>query len=197
MTIRPTAIGLFLLVCCLVEIHAQPKVAPDPWFGRSAKARDFSPAKLPWKIFTIEVPDDWQMVPGLASTLLTIAERGSGNQPAGAIVIEHTANVLPLGPSDVDARLARNELDFMASRDPAGTKFASEAKEVNNRRFVLIQYSRPGFFGPDHVAVYVFPTGKAMYRLICIGPEAQLFSKYQAICAHVASSFNPVIDGAK
>ena len=165
MTIRPRRSD-FLLVFSGRHPCA-PKVAPDPWFGRSAKARDFSPAKLPWKIFTIELPDDWQMVPGLASTLLTIAERGSGNQPAGAIVIEHTANVLPLGPSDVDARLARNELDFMASRDPAGTKFASEAKEVNNRRFVLIQYSRPGFFGPDHVAVYVFPTGKAA-RLICI-----------------------------
>ena len=192
-----TAIGLILVVFSVAEIHAQPKAAPDPWFGRSSKARDFYPAKLPWKIFTIELPDDWQIVPGFASTLLTIAEKGSGNQPAGAIVIEHTSNVLPLGPNDVDARLARNEADFMASRDPGATKFASEAKDVNNRRFVLIQYSRPGLFGPDHVAVYVFPAGKAMYRLICITPEAQLASKYQAICAHVASSFNPVTDTAK
>jgi hypothetical protein len=179
---------LLLTPLGLVDMHAQPKA--DPWFGPSSRPRDFYAAKLPWKIFTIELPDDWQIVPGFASTLLTIAEKGSGNQSAAAIVIEHTLIELPLLPSDIDARLAKNEANFAQSRDPGGKNFEPQVKEVNGQRFMLIQFSKPGFFGPpDRVTVYVFPAGKVMYRLICIAPEAQMASKYQAIFAHVAWSF--------
>jgi hypothetical protein len=197
MIIRATVFAVLLTTLGLVNTHAQSKPTPDPWFSRSSRANDFSAAKLPWKIFTIDQPDDWQIVPGFASTLLTFAERRSG-QPAAAIVIEHTQNELPLLPSDVDARFAKNEADFLQRRDPGGKNFDAQVKNVNDQRFMLIQYSKPGFFGPpDHVAVYVFPAGKVMYRLICIAPEAQLAARYQAICAHVAWSFKPVIDAAK
>jgi hypothetical protein len=194
MTIRATAIVL-LFTLGLVDTYAQGKPAIDPWFNRSPRAGDFYVAKLPWSSFSIELPDDWHLVPGFGSILLTVAERRS-NQTAGAIVIEHTLNVLPRGPSDVDERLAKNEVDFAQGRDPAGTNFLAAAKEVNGQRFMLIQYSRPGFGATDRVAVYVFPAGKVMYRLICVAPETQL-SRYQAIFAHVASSFKPVIEGAK
>jgi len=195
MIIRSTAIVLVFSLG-LVETHAQPKPS-DPWFGRSTKAGDFYAAKLPWKTFSVELPDDWQLVPGFGATLLTIAEKGRGNQPGAAIVIEHTLNVLPLGPGDVDARLAKNEAEFAQGRDPGAQKVDAQVKDVNNQRFMLIQYSRSGFGVTDRVAVYVFPTGKVMYRLICIAPEAQVAAKYQEIFAHVASSFKPAIEAVK
>ena len=58
---------------------------------------------------------------------------------------------------------------------------------------MLIQYSRGGLIGTDRVALYVFPAGRAMYRLICIAPEKEMVSKYQQIFAHVAWSFKPII----
>ena len=197
MAARATVVVL-LLTLGLVETHAQATATLDPWFGSSPRARDVSPAKLPWTNFTIDLPDGWQMVPGFASTMLTIAEKGNGNRPVAAIVIEHTLNELPLLPSDIDARLAKNEANFAQSRDPGGRNFNPQVKDIKDRRLMLIHYTRPGFSGlDDHVAVYVFPAGKVMYRLICIAPEAQLASKYQPIFAHVAASFKPAVEGAK
>jgi hypothetical protein len=130
-------------------------------------------------------------VRGYGIILVTATERMRGNVPGAAIVLEHNALVEPLGPQEIDTKLAELELeDIIKVREPGGQNFSSEAKDVNGRRFVFIQYTRPGISGNDRVSVYVMPSGRVMYRLICIAPEQEL-ARYQRICAHVAASFKP------
>ena len=185
MTIWP---ALLLLTFGLIEPVAQQASASDPWFQRSAKRGDFRPALLPWKTFNVDLPKDWDLVRGFGTTLLTATDKPRNNQPTGAIVIEHTALAAPLGPADVNAFLAGLELKLAMQRDPSGRNFEQEAKEVDKQRFVFIQYARDGF-GPERVAVYSFPTGNVIYRLICIAPEMQMHENTREIFAHVASSF--------
>jgi hypothetical protein len=196
MNVQRAAACLLLLMLSVAQAQAQSPAQTDPWFKRSARPNDFRPARLPWNTFSIELPEDWHLVPGYSAVLVTAAERGRGNFPAGAIVIEHTALVKPLGPNDVNDLLGGLEIDFARLRDPAGKNFEHQVKDVNNQRFILIQYLRAGFAGDDRVVVYAMPAGKVMYRLICIAPEKEIAQKYQAIFAHVAASFKPVVSNA-
>jgi hypothetical protein len=186
---------LLATVCVLAVTAAGPfaqaPAGSDPWMRKSSKPQDFHVAKLPWNTFSVELPDDWQLVPSFGAALVTAAEKGRGNQPVAAIIIEHTLNIEPLNASDVDERLATLEADWVRQRDPSGESFEHQAKEFDGRRYVMIQYTRPGFNGRDRVVVYVMAAGKVMYRLICIAPDKQIAEKYQAIFAHVASTFKP------
>ena len=184
------AIGCVLAVSSAGPL-AQVPSGSDAWMRKSPKPQDFHVAKLPWNTFSVELPDDWQLLPSFGAVLVTAGEKARSNQPVASIMIEHTLNVEPLNASDVDERLATLEADWVRQRDPAGENFEQQAKEVDGRRYVMIQYTRPGFFGRDRVIVYVVAAGKVMYRLICIAPEKQIAEKYQAIFAHVAASFKP------
>ena len=175
---------------------AQAPPASDPWIRKSSKPGDFRAGRLPWNTFSVELPEDWQLVPGFSTMLVTAAEKGRNNQPAAAIIIEHTQNTEPLNASDVDERLAALEGDWVRQRDPAGENFEHQVKEFEGRRFLLVQYGRAGFNGRDRVVVYVMPAGKVMYRLICIAPEKQMAERYQAIFAHVAATFKPAAPGS-
>ena len=194
MTIRHTTIWLLLTLALIAPPAQSQTTSMDSWFRMSPRRGDFR-ASAPWKLFNIELPEDWQLVPGYNSTLLIATEK-RGNQPGGAIVIEHTLNIQPLGPENINPRLATNEADYAKQRDTGGKDFQQEIKDVNNQRFMLIQYSRGGLIATDRVALYVFPAGKTMYRLICIAPEKEMVPKYQQIFAHVAWSFKPVISTA-
>ena len=194
MNIRLTATSL-LLVLGLADAHAQTQTAPDAWFRRSPKPNDFSAAKLPWNSFSLELPKNWQLVPGYGGILLTAVEKTRNNQATAAIALEQMLLVEPLAVNEIDAVLAGLETAAARQRDPAGQDFDQQVKEANGRRFVLIQYSRPGLNGMDRVVQYAIPSGRVMYRLICIAPAAQLTEKYQAMFAHVAQSFKPSDQG--
>jgi hypothetical protein len=190
MNIRLTATAL-LVGLSIADTHAQSQTAPDAWFRPSTKPKDFSVAKLPWNSFSIELPKDWQMVPGYGGILLTAVEKTRNNQAIAAIALEQMLLVEPLAANDIDAVLAGLEEAAARQRDPAGKDFAQQVKEADGRRFVFIQYSRPGLNGLDRVVQYAIPSGRVMYRLICIAPDALLTTKYQAMFAHVARSFKP------
>jgi hypothetical protein len=187
--IRPTLLCVSLLTVGLGGISAQQSAKADPWFGPSPRPRDFRPAPLPWNTFSVDFPNGWELVRGYGIILVTATERMRGNVPGAAIVLEHNALVEPLGPQEIDSKLAEYELeDVIKVREPGGENFRSEAREVDKRRFGFIQYTRPGISGTDRVSVYIMPEGRVMYRLICIAPEKEL-ARYQPICAHVAASF--------
>ena len=118
-------------------------------------------------------------------------EKTRNNQATAAIALEQMLLVEPLAVNDIDAVLAGLEEAAARQRDPAGQDFDQQVKEADGRRFVFIQYSRPGLNGLDRVVQYAIPSGRVMYRLICIAPAAQLTTKYQAMFAHVARSFKP------
>jgi hypothetical protein len=190
MSIRLTAIS-FLVALGLAQAHTVAQTAPDAWFRSSTKPKDFTVAKLPWNSFSIELPKNWQLVPGYGTILLTAVEKTKNNQATAAIVLEQMLLVEPLGGKDIDDVIAGLEATDARQRDPSGQNFNQEVKEGDGQRFVLVQYSRPGLNGEDRVVRYAIPAGRIMYRLICIAPAAQLTEKYQATFAHVAKSFKP------
>lgn len=180
---------LVTLACLLLATAAPGYAQGDPWFRQSAKPKDFVAARLPWNVFSIDMPKNWVAVAGFGSMLFTRAERGKGDQTAASISVEQTRLVAALTSNDVDASLAELEANLASTRDPSGTNFAHQVKDVDGRRFIFVTYTRPGLNGPDSVVLYIFPAGNVMYRLICIAPGSEVAPKYQTAFAHVAASF--------
>ena len=190
-------VGAGLLACSLMpSLSAAQTAAPDPWFRRSPRPRDFQLAKLPWNAFTIELPEDWQLLPGHGGTLLGSTEKTKANQTGGVIMLEHQRLQDSLSTKDIDAAMAQYEATAARGRDPGGENFAQQVKEVNGQRFIFIEYSRKGLTGDDKVVMYEIPAGLVLYRLICIAPAAQI-DKYQPVFAHVAASFKVGAPDAK
>jgi hypothetical protein len=99
-------------------------------------------------------------------------------------------------PKDLSDATLSFEAASTKERDPAGQNFEQAIKSVSDgRRFIFIQYLRPGLYGPDRVTQYSVPAGLTLYRVICIAPESQI-EKYKPTCAHVAESFRPTAAGA-
>jgi hypothetical protein len=192
-----TRIGALVLLLAVLSftaaISAFQSGARDPWYGRSSKPKDFVAPRLPWNTFSVELPKDWQMTPGFSGFLVSSAEKIKGNgTTGGAVLVEQMALVEPLSNNDINADLAQLELDsIIRPREPGGSDFKPQVKEAGGRRFVFIQYTRPGLSGSDVVTVYGFPAGRIMYRVICIAPAARI-AVYQPLFAHVAASFQPV-----
>ena len=177
-----------LLTLCAAQAHLVSQAA-DPWFVRSSKPKDFEASKLPWSNISIELPKNWQLVPGHGGILLSAAEKTRNNQPAAVIILEQMRLQDTLLPKDLTDSTLNFEAASTRERDPAGANVQQQIKEGSaGRRFIFIQYTRPGLYGPDRVTQYSVPAGLILYRVICIATEAQL-AKYQATCAHVADSF--------
>lgn len=179
-------IALFFVQSPIAD--AQGTTTSDAWYGRSKAARDFETAKGLPGTFTIELPKAWQIVPGYGGIVfIAAAEKNRNKQSPAAIILERMQLRTPIGSGDVNATLAGIEGDLVRGT-PGVQNFKQEVKDVDNRRFIFIQYSKPGLNGTDLVAQYSIPAGAVMYRLICIAPEAEL-SRYQTMFAHVAASF--------
>ena len=193
-TLKGVAILLALFVAPVQSVPVAqraeaPAVAPDPWYSRSSRARDFEVPKGLLGKFTIELPKDWQIVPGYGGVVFTAAEKTRSNQSGADIVLERMELGGPLEPKDLTPTFANAEMSAMRERQPGGQGFTQQLKDADGRRFILIQYTKPGWAGLDSVVQYSIPAGAVMYRLICIAPEAQLLAKYQPIFAHVAVTF--------
>jgi len=185
-----------LLTLCAVQAHLISQT-PDPWFVKSPKPKDFEAPKLPWNNISIELPKNWQLVTGLNGVLLSAAERTKANQPGGVIVLEQMRLQDTLSAKDLSDSTLTFETASTRERDPAGQNFEQQLKNASDgRRYIFIQYTRPGLYGPDRVTQYSVPAGLILYRVICVVPEAQI-AKYQPTCAHVADSFKVIAAGAK
>ena len=186
---RVVLLGIALSFVQSPIADAQGTTTSDSWYARSKSVRDFETAKGLPPTFTIELPKAWQIVPGYGGIVFIAASEKNNRtkQSPAAIILEQMQLRTPIGPGDINATLANIEGDLVRGL-PGGQNFKQEVKDVDNRRFIFIQYSKPGLNGTDHVAQYSIPSGAVMYRLICIAPEAEL-AKYQSMFAHVAASF--------
>ena len=92
---RLAAIALFAILV-LAYPDAQAQTGSDPWFRYSTKPKDFQAAKLPWNTFSIELPKNWQMVPGYTGILLIAAEKTRNNQATAAVMLEQMHLVEPM-----------------------------------------------------------------------------------------------------
>jgi hypothetical protein len=163
----------------------------DPWYRRSTRPKDFVPAKMPWNTIAMELPKDWQVIPGRRSVLFTISEKTRTGVPGGAIVFEQKSLLFPRAAEDVNAELAALEAAEAQEQDPAGTDFTHALKEIDGTRFLFVTYTRPGSVagaGADSVVQYGFVRGAVIFRIIGIAPATQI-ARYQPIFAHVAATF--------
>jgi hypothetical protein len=191
------AVRAFVVVACILQLTpiAAQQPAAERWYGKlAAKSKDFEPLTAYPGSFQIELPKEWQLVPGHSGTVFTAAEKTKRPKPGGAITLEHMLLQAPVDPSIFPA-LATELLKDVQSRDSSGTGFSQQVINANGRSLILIQYDRPGLSGQDHVVQYSLPQGTTMYHLICIAPRDEI-EKYRGIFAYTAASFAPVKSGS-
>lgn len=135
--------------------------------------------------FTCEYPaKDWDVVAGGASSVVTLTQK----KHEAAIVVEYQPMQLELASSEIDDNFAKLEAEPIAARQTEVSGLTARILDVNSHRAVVIEYSRRGAMGPEHVRQYSLPIGKHLYRLIASAPTA-LFERYAPTFEVVASSF--------
>ena len=191
------AVRAFVVVVCVLQLAPlAAQQAAERWYGRlGAKAKDFEPLTAYPGSFQIDLPKEWQLVPGHSGTVFTIVEKTKRPKVGGAIALDHMALQAPVDPAILPT-LAAELLKDVQARDSSGTGFSQQVINVEGRSLILIQYDRPGLFsGQDHVVQYSVPQGTTMYHLICIAPRDEI-EKYRGIFAYTAASFKPVKSGS-
>ena len=182
---------LLVLACLIGFEYAEAQEAPDAWYGRQAKPKNIDNPRVFPGAFSIELPKDWQLVPGHAGTVFSIVEKNRQSQGGAVITLEFLRLQAPLDP-ELIAGAGERELKAVQNWESSGKQFTSQVKKGASGPFIVIQYNRPGLSGgDDHVVQYSMPAGTTMYRLICVAPAASL-DKYRPVFAHVAASFTPV-----
>lgn len=187
---------LMIVVTCILEMTAlTAQQGGDAWYGRlGAKSKDFDAPKTFSGAFQIELPKDWQMVPGHTGTVFLVAEKKKGG-PGAAIVLEYMSLQATISPSVLPA-LGAQLLKDVQARELGGSNFTQQVITKTDRSLILIQYDRPNLTGgKDHVVQYSIPVGTTMYHLICIAPKVDI-EKYRSTFAYTAASFTANKPGA-
>jgi hypothetical protein len=140
--------------------------------------------------FSCEYPaKDWDIVAGGASSLVAVTQK----KHEATIVVEYQPMQLELAPSEIDDTFAKLEVEPITARQSGVSGLSSKILDVNGHRTIVIEYSRLGATGPEHVRQYSMPIGKHLYRVIGSAPNAN-FEKYAPTFEVAASSF--VVSGA-
>jgi hypothetical protein len=177
-------------IACVLSIASlgAGQAGNNPFYGRMAKPKDFDPPKTFANAFSIELPKDWQLVPGHTGTVFLVAEKTKRFQSGAAIVLDYQGLNAPFDPTIIDA-FARGVLQDVQSRELSGSSFSEQVLKLDKGPIILIQYDRPSLSGgKDHVTQYSVPTGTTLYHLVCIAPSDEL-DRWRPIFAHVAASF--------
>lgn len=143
---------------------------------------------MPWNSLALELPKEWQLVPGRGGILFVASQKTKNNRPGGAIVLEQQKLAFAMANDDIDAEFVENEANETLAADPASTPVSHNALDFDGRRIVLVVYKRPGFTGTDTVVQYTYIFGDVRFRLTGIAPTTT-FALYQPIFAHVAATF--------
>lgn len=181
---------------CLLSIGVGAAAqGSNPWYGRMPKPKDIDPPKTFADSFSVELPKDWQLVPGHTGTIFLSSEKTKRFESGAAIALEYMRLQAAFDPSVID-QLAPIELKDVQSRELSGTSFTMQVVKDPAKSIILIQYDRPGLSGgKDHVVQYWIPAGMTMYVLVCISPTGEI-DKWRPIFAHTAASFTIVKPGS-
>jgi hypothetical protein len=134
--------------------------------------------------FTCEYPaKDWDIVSGGAAALVTLTQK----KHEATVVIEYQPLQLELAASEIDDNFAKLEAEPIAARQPDVSGMTSRILDINSHRTVVIEFSRRGATGPEHVRLYSLPIGKHLYRVIGSAPNA-MFDRYAPAFEVMASS---------
>lgn len=138
--------------------------------------------------FELEYPSgkNWKVVPGHPDAVLTLIDARTGK---ASMVVERVALRGALTPDEITASAA-DEVKMIRDRQAGATNINQKVQDAEGRRFIVVQYSRPGPSGPEQVVLYTFPIGTSMYRLICSAAQPE-FAKYATVFGHAAATFRP------
>jgi hypothetical protein len=154
------------------EVGRAPKLEVQKFVGPGNRVRLEFPKK------------DWLIIPGGTMTVASLTQK-SGQ---AAVVIEHTKLNAPLAPEDITDLFAQLEADQVKELEPTANDVQSKLVSVDNRRMVIVGYTRRGVTGIERVRVYSVPLGSDLYRLTCSAAAPQ-FARYEQVFAHVAATF--------
>jgi hypothetical protein len=132
--------------------------------------RGFRAFRDPAGRFTLDYPQDWQLIPGARNLLLTV-----GRKDLKAMVVVEQQHMLNPAAEITDLTLSL-EVDELKRRQPdAGDVAASISKD--RARTMVLDYTRPGVRGPERLRQYSFQEGSVLLRVTCIAP-AEEFLKH-------------------
>jgi hypothetical protein len=121
--------------------------------------------------FTCEYPSkDWDVVAG------------------GANSLEYQPLQIELAANEIDDNFAKLEADPIIARQSDVSSMTTRILDISGHRAIVIEYSRHGVTGSEHVRQYSLPMGKQLYRVIGSAPNA-MFDRYAPTFEVVASSF--------
>ncbi len=158
-----------------------------PRFAWSAvSAKDFQLFRDPASRFSLEFPKDWQVNAGVGDVLVTFAQK---KNEAALVVERFHLNLAPTAEK-IDELFAQIEEDTLKERQPQAIAVSHRIADGNGRRFIVIDYTRPGLTRPlERARQYSVPIGQDLYRLICSAAPAQ-FAKHANPCAHTSTTLS-------
>jgi hypothetical protein len=174
--LKVAVLALMMSVASAPEMRAQ---------GQTAPRKGYQVLRVFPERFTCEYPaKDWDIVAGGASSLVTVSQK----KREATIVIEYQPMQLELAPSEIDDTFAKLEAEPIGVRQSGVTGLSTRILDVNGHRAIVIEYSRRGATGPEHVRQYSLPIGKHLYRVIGSAPNGN-FERYAPTFEVAALSF--------
>lgn len=165
-----------------------PAALRGTWYGRDAKG-SYTAYRDAAGRFSLEYPRrDWLLLTGDGAVLLVATH----NRGEAWVILERVRMATSLAPDDVTDLFADLETENVRQHQPRADGFLKRVFDTDNRRFIALQYARPGVDPRERETVrqYSFPVGQDLYRLVC-AVQSRRFERYEAMCAHVASTFRP------
>lgn len=139
----------------------------------------------PQRRFSVEYPRDWTwtMVSASGEPMATFLQP----RKEAAFVVERFRLRQELASDQVTDVFADIEADVLKENQPQATEVVAKVVTEGEKRFVVVDYSRPGVGVVERVRQYSYPVGKDLYRLTCMAVTAQ-FGKYDPTFALIAGS---------
>ncbi len=167
-------LGLMAMPLALLDAQGQPAARKGYQFLNVFPGR-----------FTCEYPSkDWDVVAGGAASLVTLSQK----KREATVVIEYQPLQLELAANEIDDNFAKLEADPIIARQSDVSSMTTRILDISGHRAIVIEYSRRGVTGSEHVRQYSLPMAKQLYRVIGSAPNA-MFDRYAPTFEVVASSF--------
>jgi hypothetical protein len=140
--------------------------------------------------FTVEFPRNWnwQIVAGAVEPIVTFVQPGG----QAYVIIEHIHMNLPLTAEEVTDTFAQGEAANLKDNQPKASDVDAKMMMQGNRRFVVINYRRPGLAEPERVRQYSYPLGRDLYRITCAAVATQ-FARGEPVFTALSESFKPAM----
>jgi hypothetical protein len=183
--LRFTTVALMSFVLCVLAVPVTFAQGQPPEPRKNYQLLRVFPDR-----FTCEYPaKDWDVVPGGASSLVTVSQK----KREATIVIEYQPMQLELAANEIDDNFAKLEAEPISARQSGVSGLSAKIQDINGHRAIVLEYTRRGATGPEHVRQYSLPIGKHLYRVIGSAPVSN-FERYAAAFDVAAASF--LVSGA-